>query len=86
VASGLVDDIANVSALDLRPYRCGEGHYVCHHGDSAECLWIIVTEPAEIRRAEIKRHPQCDVLWRNIAKNISLKLRDASIITFTLGR
>ena len=130
VASGLVDDVADILALDPRPYRYGEGDFVCHHGDSAECLWVIVAgsisvrehdrtlfvrrrhevvgeqnllgngcrrwydlvvsesqaELLEISKTDIERHPQCDILWRNVAKIISLKLKDASINTSTLSR
>jgi class 3 adenylate cyclase len=130
VASGLVDDVADIMALDPRPYRYAEGDFVCHHGDTAEGLWVIVSgsisvrehdrtlfvrrhhevvgeqsllgngcqrwydlvvsesqaELLEINKADIEQHPQCDILWRNIAKIISLKLKDASIKTSTLSR
>jgi len=130
VASGLVDDVADIMALDPRPYRYAEGDFVCHHGDAAEGLWVIVTgsisvrehdrtlfvrrrhevvgeqnllgdgcrrwydlvvsesqaELLEINKTDIERHPQSDILWRNIAKIISLKLKDASIKTSTLSR
>jgi class 3 adenylate cyclase len=128
VASGFVDDIADIMALDPRPYRYTEGEYVCHHGDAAENLWVIVegsvavrergrtlfvrqphevvgeqnllgngcrrwydlvanesrVELLEISKTDIERHPQSDILWRNIAKIISLKLKDASIKTSAL--
>lgn len=130
VASGLVDDVADIMALDPRPYRYAEGDFVCRHGEAAECLWIIVTgavsvrehdrtlfvrrrhevvgeqnllgngyrrwydlvvsesqaELLEINKSDVERHPQADILWRNIAKIISLKLKDASIKTSTLSR
>ena len=130
VASGLVDDVADVLALDPRPYRYTEGNFVCQHGDAAECLWVIVTgsisvrehdrtlfvrrshevvgeqnllgngcrrwydlvasesqvELLEIKKTDIERHSQSDILWRNIAKIISLKLKDASIKTSALSR
>lgn len=130
MASGLVDDVADILALDPRPYRYGEGDFVCRHGDAANVLWVIVTgsisvrehsrtlfvrrrhevvgeqnllgngcqrwydlvvsesqaELLEISKADIERHPQSDILWRNIAKIISLKLKDASIKTSTLSR
>ena len=42
VASGLVDDVADVSALNPRPYRYAEGEFICRHGDLADSFWIIV--------------------------------------------
>ena len=130
VASGLVDDVADIMVLDPRPYRYAEGDFVCHHGDAAEGLWVIVTgsisvrehdrtlfvrrrhevvgeqnllgdgsrrwydlvvsesqaELLEINKTDIERHPQSNILWRNIAKIISLKLKAASIKTSTLSR
>ncbi len=127
VASGLIDDVTDILALDPRPYRYSEGDFVCCHGDAAESLWIIVTgsvsvreqnrtlfvrrphevvgeqnllgngcrrwydlvvsesqaELLEIDKTNIEDHPQADMLWRNIAKIISLKLKDASIQTST---
>ena len=106
VASGLIDDVADCLALDPRPYRYAEGDFVCQHGDSAECLWVIVAgsisvrehartlfvrqhnevvgeqnllgngcrrwydlvasesqvELLEIKKADIERHPQSDIL------------------------
>jgi class 3 adenylate cyclase len=38
-------------------------------------------ELLEIDKAKIESHPQASTLWRNIAKIISLKLKDASIKT-----
>lgn len=125
VASGLVDDVADLVTLDPRPHRCSEGDFVCRHGDAAESLWVIVSgsvsvrersrtlfvrgehevvgeqnllgdgcrrwydlvaseaqvELLEIDKRNIANHPQADLLWRNIAKIISLKLKDASIKT-----
>jgi class 3 adenylate cyclase len=43
-------------------------------------------EMLEITRESIERHKRSDLLWRNIAKIISLKLKDASIKTATLSR
>jgi len=43
-------------------------------------------ELLEISKAAIERHPQSDILWRNIAKIISLKLKDASIKTSALSQ
>lgn len=130
IASGLVDDVTDIMDLDPRPYRYAEGDFVCHHGDTAECLWIIVSgsisvrehnrtlfvrrrnevvgeqsllgngrqrwydlivsesqaELLEINKAKIERHPQSDAIWRNIAKIISLKLKDASVQTSRLSR
>jgi class 3 adenylate cyclase len=130
VASGLVDNVDDILALDPRPYRYTEGDLVCEHGDAAECLWVIVSgsisvrernrtlfvrrrhevvgeqsllgngsrrwydlvvtesqaELLEISKIDIDRHPQADVLWRNIAKIISLKLKSASIKTSTLSQ
>lgn len=130
VASGLVDDVTDILALDPRPHRYSEGDFVCQHGDAAESLWIIVNgsvavregdrtlfvrrenevvgeqnllgngcrrwydlvanesqaELLEIEKAGIEGHPQANILWRNIAKIISLKLKDATIKTATQGR
>lgn len=41
-ASGLVDDVSDILALDPRPYRFSEGDHVCRNGDRAHCLWVIV--------------------------------------------
>jgi class 3 adenylate cyclase len=130
VASGLVDDVADIMALDPRPYRYAEKDFVCRHGDIAEGLWVIVSgsisvrehdrtlfvrrrhevvgeqsllgngcqrwydlvvsesqaELLEVNKTDIERHPQSDIIWRNIAKIISLKLKDASVQTSTLSR
>jgi len=130
VASGLVDNVDDIMALDPRPYRYTEGDFVCEHGDAAECLWVIVSgsisvrerdrtlflrrrhevvgeqsllghgsrrwydlivsesqaELLEISKVDIEQHPQADILWRNIAKIISLKLKSASIKTSTLSQ
>jgi class 3 adenylate cyclase len=43
IASGLVDDVADIMALDPKPIRFLEGDYICRHGDAAECLWVIVS-------------------------------------------
>ena len=43
-------------------------------------------ELLQIRKEAIERHPQADVLWRNIAKIISLKLKAASLKTAMLSR
>jgi class 3 adenylate cyclase len=130
VASGLVDDVADIMALDPKPHRYLEGGYVCRHGDSAECLWITVSgsvsvrdndrtlfvrgrnevvgeqnllgngfrrmydlvasesqvELLEIDKANIESHPQASIIWRNIAKIISLKLKAATVKTSALSR
>jgi class 3 adenylate cyclase len=130
VASGLVDDVADIMALDPKPRRYLEGDYVCRYGEAAECLWVIVSgsvsvrdndrtlfvrgrnevvgeqnllgngfrrmydlvasesqvELLEIEKASIESHPQASLIWRNIAKIISLKLKDASIKTSSLSR
>jgi class 3 adenylate cyclase len=39
-----------------------------------------------VDKAGIEGHPQADLLWRNIAKIISLKLKSASVKTSTLSR
>ena len=130
VASGLVDDVTEILALDPKPRRYSEGDYVCRYGDTAECLWIIVSgsvsvrendrtlfvrgrnevvgeqnllgngfrrmydlvaseshvELLEIDKTKIESHSQVSIIWRNIAKIISLKLKDASIKTSALSR
>ena len=130
VASGLVDDVTDLAALDARPHRFLEGDFVCRHGDAAESLWVIVVgsvavqenkrtlyirhqnevvgeqnllgngcrrwydlvaneshaELLEIDKARIENHPQAKLLWRNIAKLISLKLKSATVKTLTQSR
>ena len=129
-ASGLVDDVSDIMALDPRPYRYTERNFVCRHGDAAESLWVVVSgsvavrednrtlfirgknevvgeqnllgngcrrwydlivnenqaELLEISKNNIENHPEADMIWRNIAKIISLKLKDASIQTSVLSR
>ena len=130
VASGLVDDVTDLPALDARPRRFSEGDFVCQHGDAAEALWVIVlgsvsvregsrtlfmrrenevvgeqnilgngcrrwydlvvsenqVELLEIDKRKIEQHPQAHIIWRNIAKIVSLKLRDTSNKTSILSR
>ncbi|MCP4328333.1 MAG: cyclic nucleotide-binding domain-containing protein [Alphaproteobacteria bacterium] len=130
VASGLVDDVADIIILDPKPHRYSEGDYICRRGEEAECLWIIVSgsvsvrendrtlfvrgrnevvgeqnllgngfrrlydlvasesqvELLEIDKAKVESHPQAHTLWRNIAKIISLKLKDSTIKTSSLTR
>ena len=122
IASGLIDDIQDIIALAPRPVRLSENDSVCHRGEPAHCLWVIVEGtvavregaltlflrrrnevvgeqnllgngclrwydlavvegPAElliIDKSRIEAHPQRDLLWRNISKIISLKLREAT--------
>jgi class 3 adenylate cyclase len=129
-ASGLVDDVSDITALDPRPCRYLERDFVCNRGDTAESLWVIVNgsvsvrednrtlfmrrknevvgeqnllgngcrrwydlvvsenqaELLEIKKKCIESHPQADMIWRNIAKIISLKLKDTSIQTLALSR
>lgn len=42
-------------------------------------------ELLQIGKTDIERHPRCDILWRNIAKIISLKLKDATTKTSMLS-
>ncbi len=130
IASGLVDDVEDLQALDPRPYRFTEGEFVCHRGDLANCLWVIVDGAVSVRdeqhslfvrqrhevvgeqnllgdgchrwydlvvsernaellridRHQLELHPQKDLLWRNIAKIISLKLKKATRRNLELGR
>ena len=130
VASGFVDDVTDILALDARPCRFSEGDFVCRHGDAAEALWVIVLGSVSVRegsrtlfmrrenevvgeqnilgngcrrwydlvvsenqvellridKRKIEEHPQADIIWRNVAKIISLKLRDASNKTSTLSQ
>ena len=122
VASGLVDGITDVPALDPLPHRIAEGEYLCKRGETADQLWIIVhgaiavrsdqktlyvrkssevvgeqnlmrfggrrsfdlvadevqVEVLAIHRDRISAHPNVDLLWRNIAKIVSLKLMSAT--------
>jgi len=43
-------------------------------------------ELLEISKKNIENHPQSDLIWRNIAKVISLKLKDASMQTLVLSK
>jgi class 3 adenylate cyclase len=130
IASGLVDDVVDIADLTPRPYRYAEGEFICRHGETAECLWIIVTgsvavkeqnrtlfvrrrgqvvgeqhllgngyqrlfdlvanegtvELLVVEKASIEAHQEKDIIWRNIAKIVSLKLRDASIKSSSLSR
>jgi len=129
-ASGLVEGIDDVLALDPRPFRYSEGDFVCRRGEPAPCLWVIVDgvvstrdavqtlfvrqpgdvvgeqnlldaggvrswdivvsqSPAEllaIDRTRIELHPQRDVLWRNIARIVTAKLKKAIRDNETLQR
>lgn len=130
VASGLVDDVVDVSALAPRPYRYAEGEFICRHGDSADCLWVIVNGSVAVKEADttfftrrrnevigeqhivgngyqriydlvasessvellvieksaIEAHPEAGAVWRNIAKIISMKLRNTSHKAASLSR
>jgi class 3 adenylate cyclase len=130
VASGLVDDVADVSTLNPRPYRYAEGEFICRHGDPVDSFWIIVNGSVAIRdgvstffvrrrnevigeqhivgngyrhvydlvasensvevlvieKSAIESHPEARVLWRNIARIISVKLRHASRKSASLSR
>ncbi len=129
-ASGLVDDVMDISGLAARPYRYTEGDHISRRGDAAESLWIIVTgsiavkeddrtlfvrhrnevvgeqtllgngyrrmydlaanesnvEVLVIDKSAIEDHAERETLWRNIAKIISLKLKNASHKVASLSR
>ena len=42
VASGLVDDVTDILALDAQPRRFSENDLMCQRGEAAEVLWVIV--------------------------------------------
>ena len=130
VASGLVDGVDDVAALDPRPVRFSEGDFVCRRGDKAHCLWVIVDGAVAVRddqdtllvcqhndvvgeqnlfgngshrwydlvisqhqaellvidQRKIENHPQRDLIWRNISKILSLKLRETSNENATLQK
>jgi class 3 adenylate cyclase len=130
VASGLVDDIAEIGPLEPRPFRYAEGEYLCRRGEAAEGLWIIVSGSVAVKdhdrtlftrrrheivgeqnllgngyrrlfdlmaaeatvevliidKAKLEAHPQSDVIWRNLARIISLKLKNASVKVASLSR
>ncbi len=130
IASGLVDDVKDIDALNAKLYKFCERDFVCQFGDAAEALWVIVkgsvavregertlflrqrnevvgeqnllgngcrrwydlvvdgnkAELLEIRKQAIEEHPQANMIWRNIAKVISLKLKETSIKISSLGR
>lgn len=48
-ASGLVDNVDDIEALDPRPLRFSEGDFVCQRGDKAHCLWVIVDGAVSVR-------------------------------------
>ena len=59
-ASGLVDNVIDIMALDPRPFRYTEGDFVCRHGDAPESLWVIVAGSVSVRddsRTLFVRHP-----------------------------
>lgn len=128
VASGLIDDVTDVLALDPLLLRLSEGDFLCRRGDKADRLWVLVrgsvavrdgqrtiyvrhrpdvvgelnilsdegirwydlvaneslVEVLTIRREKIEHHPRADMLWRNIARIISLKLTSATLQTADL--
>ncbi len=130
VATGLVDDIVDIDALAPRPFRYAEGQFLCHRGEAAHCLWIIVTGSVAVKEDErtlfvrqrnrvvgeqnllgngfsrmydlvanesnvevlvvenksIAAHPEKELIWRNIARIISLKLKNASAKISSLSR
>ncbi len=130
IASGLVDDVTDIDALNAKPCKFYNRDFVCQFGDTAEALWVIVkgsiavregertlfqrrrnevvgeqnllengcrrwydlvvnennAELLEIRKEAIENHPQANMIWRNIAKIISLKLKETSIKISSLGR
>ena len=130
VATGLVDDIVDINALQPRPFRYAEGQYLCRRGEAADCLWIIVTGSVAIKEdsrtlfvrqrnvvvgeqnmlgngfsrmydlvanesnvevlvvdaESIANHPERELIWRNIARIISLKLKNASAKISSLSR
>jgi hypothetical protein len=49
VASGLVDGIEDIMALDPRPFRYSEGDFVCRRGQQAHCLWVIIDGAVSVR-------------------------------------
>lgn len=51
VASGLVDGIEDIMALDPRPFRYSEGDFVCRRGEQAHCLWVIIDGAVSVRDA-----------------------------------
>lgn len=49
VASGLVDDVLDISALQARPIRYSENDFICRHGDPARSLWVVVSGSVAVR-------------------------------------
>ena len=130
IASGLVDDVTDISRLASHPYRYAEGEVICSQGDSPDCLWVIVSGSVAVReegrtqfvrrrsevvgeqtilgngyrriyelvanesnvevlivdKSNIEQHPESRILFRNIARIISIKLRGASAKISTLSR
>ena len=130
VATGLVDDVVEVSSLAPKPIRYAEGQIICKRGEAAERLWVIVTgsvavkendrtlfirqrnqvvgeqnllgnghsrvydlvanesnvEVLAIEREAIETHPDRQLIWRNIGRIISLKLKNASAKIASLSR
>jgi class 3 adenylate cyclase len=127
-ASGLVEGLPELLALDPLPVRFSEGEHICRRGDRANRIWVIVSgsiavrddartlyvrghpeivgelniledegarrydlvanesmvEVLAIRKEAIADHPQADILWRNIARIVSLKLNAATAQTSSL--
>ena len=48
-ASGLVDGLPDLLALDPLPVRLAEGEHICRRGDKADCLWVIVSGSVAVR-------------------------------------
>ncbi len=66
----------------------GEQHLV---GNGYQRIYDLVASESNVEvlvvdKAKIKAHPESGVIWRNIAKIISIKLRNASRKTASLGR
>jgi class 3 adenylate cyclase len=52
VASGLVDGIDELAALDPMPVRLGEGEMLCRRGEPADRLWVVVAGSIAVRDVE----------------------------------
>lgn len=66
----------------------GEQHLV---GNGYQRIYDLVASESNVEvlvveKAKIEAHPEAGVIWRNIAKIISIKLRNASRKTASLGR
>ncbi len=52
IASGLVDDVEDIVALNAKFREFYDKDFVCQFGDAAEALWVIVKGSIAVREGE----------------------------------